>query len=144
MMRHRVWRRAGVVAGCALVVGGASGAWGQEVFGGGGGSPLTYPPAHRDSVVDTMFGTAVAAPYRWMEDLNAGQVGAWITAENAVTTAYLSQLPGREAMRQRLTALWNYPKVGLPQREHGALFYTKNTGLQRQGVLYMRRTPSSV
>jgi prolyl oligopeptidase len=132
-----MWR----VVGASLVVVAAPAAWGQMAPGG---SPLKYPDAHRDSVVDTLFGRAtVAAPYRWMEDLNASDVGAWISAENAVTSAYLSQLPGREAIRQRLTALWNYPRVGLPQREHGALFYTKNTGLQRQSVVYMRATPVS-
>jgi prolyl oligopeptidase len=42
-----------------------------------------------------------------------------------------------------LTALWNYPRVGLPRREHGMLFYSKNSGLQRQSVLYVRATVSS-
>jgi prolyl oligopeptidase len=108
-----------------------------------GAGPLKYPDARPDSVVDTLFGRAVPAPYRWMEDLNASDVASWITAENALTTAYLSQLPGREAIRARLTALWNYPRVGLPQLEHGSLFYTKNSGLQRQSVLYMRASATS-
>jgi prolyl oligopeptidase len=135
--------RRAVLLGVLVIA--ARSAWGQEASSSSpsGGSPLKYPEARRGSVVDTLFGKAVPAPYRWMEDLNAPGVGAWITAENAVTTAYLSQLPGREAMRQRLTALWNYPRVGLPRREHGMLFYTKNTGLQRQSVLYVRTTSVS-
>jgi prolyl oligopeptidase len=134
-----VMRRVGLIAACALLVG-APLARAQMAAGG---SPLTYPDAHRDGLIDTLFGTAVPAPYRWMEDLNAAGVATWIAAENAVTNAYLSQLPARDAIRRRLTALFDYPRVGLPRREHGALFYTKNTGLQRQAVLYMRQTPAS-
>jgi prolyl oligopeptidase len=138
--RERVGRWLVIVIGVAM---GAVWPTGVSAQGATASQPLKYPEARRDSVVDTLFGTAVPAPYRWMEDLNASDVGAWITAENALTTAYLSGLPGREAIRARLTALWNYPRVGLPRREHGTLFYTKNSGLQRQSVLYMRAAPSS-
>jgi len=126
----------GAIAACALVAG-------VRPVSGQSGASVAYPAAHRDGVVDTVFGRRVAAPYRWMEDLNAPDVGAWVAAENAVTSKYLASLPAREAIRQRLTALWNYPRVGLPRREHGTLFYVKNTGLQRQSVLYMRRTAAS-
>ena len=82
------------------------------------------------------FGTQVPAPYQWMEDLDSSQVKSWIAAENALTSTYLSGIPGREALRRRLEQLWNYEKIDVPRMHAGRLFFSKNTGLQNQSVLY--------
>lgn len=99
---------------------------------------LTYPAATRSDVVDDYHGTKVPDPYRWMENLDAKETADWVAASNAVTDPYLATLPHRQALNARLTELWNYPRVGLPDEEAGELFYTKNTGLQRQAPLYVR------
>ena len=104
------------------------------------GFPLKYPVASRGTVVDDYFGTKVADPYRWMEDLNSPDVKRWITDENAVTSKYFDSLPERRELLARITALWNYPKVGIPEFEGGRLFYVRNTGLQPQSVVYARAT----
>ena len=67
---------------------------------------------------------------------------AWIRAQNAVTNGYLEKLTYRETLRKRITELWDYPKVSLPYREGGRVFYRKNSGLQKQSVLYVRRSLS--
>jgi prolyl oligopeptidase len=99
---------------------------------------LTYPATTMGNVVDEYGGTKVADPYRWMESLDSGEVKAWITAQNAVTDPYLAALPHRKALNDRLTALWDYPRVGLPTIEGGRMFYAKNSGLQRQAPIYTR------
>ena len=99
---------------------------------------LTYPATTMGSVVDDFGGTKVADPYRWMESLDSPEVKAWITAQNAVTDPYLNALPHRKALNERLTALWNYPRVGLPSLEGGQMFYAKNAGLQRQAPIFRR------
>jgi prolyl oligopeptidase len=99
---------------------------------------LTYPTTTQGSVVEDYHGTKVADPYRWMEGLDSPEVAAWITAQNAVTDPYLAALPHRKALNERLTTLWNYPRVGLPTIEGGRLFYAKNAGLQRQAPVFMR------
>ena len=101
---------------------------------------LHYPTTRRDSVVDDYFGTKVPAPYRWFEDQSSAEVAAWVESENKVTFAYLDTLPQREAIRARLTTLWDYEKVGVPRREATQLFYSKNSGLQNQSVIYTQRT----
>lgn len=101
---------------------------------------LHYPPAARGDVVDDYFGHHVADPYRWLEDLDAPATKAWVEAENTLTFGYLAGLPQRDSIRARLTALWNYPKVGVPNREAGQIWFRKNTGLQRQSVLYRAAT----
>ncbi|HXD49945.1 MAG TPA: prolyl oligopeptidase family serine peptidase [Gemmatimonadaceae bacterium] len=99
---------------------------------------IAYPATKTIAHVDDYFGRKVADPYRWMEDLNSPGVAAWVKSENAITEGYLAKLPLREHFRTRITELWNYPKVSLPFREAGQLFYTKNSGLQRQSVWYTR------
>jgi len=101
---------------------------------------VTYPEAKKGEQVDDFFGTKVADPYRWMEDLNAPEVADWVKQENAITEQYLSQLGMRVHFKNRITELWNYPKVSLPFRVGGRLYYARNTGLQRQSVFYSRTT----
>src|SRR4051812_8257644 len=80
-------------------------------------SSLKYPQARKGDVVDAYFGRKVADPYRWMEDLNSPEVKRWVDAENGVTFRYLDALPLREALKTRITELWNYPKVTPPRYE---------------------------
>jgi len=99
---------------------------------------LNYPRTRQVDVVDDYFGTKVADPYRWLEDLNAPEVKAWIDAQNAVTFRYLEALPMREPLRRRITELWNYPRVSAPFFKGGRWYYARNSGLQRQSVWYTR------
>jgi prolyl oligopeptidase len=99
---------------------------------------LSYPVTRTGDVVDDYFGNRIADPYRWMEDLDSQEVADWVAAENRVTFRYLETLPLREHFRSRITELWNYPKSSIPVLEGGRLFYTKNSGLQRQAPIFMR------
>jgi prolyl oligopeptidase len=101
---------------------------------------VAYPVVKKGDVVDDYFGTKVADPYRWMEDLDSADVASWVAAENKVTFDYLAGLPRRERFNKRITELWNYPKVSIPVREGGRYFYQKNSGLQRQSPLYVRES----
>ncbi|HKE89962.1 MAG TPA: prolyl oligopeptidase family serine peptidase [Gemmatimonadales bacterium] len=97
---------------------------------------LRYPETKRGAQVDDYHGTPVADPYRWLEDVDAPDTRAWVETQNAVTFAYLAGVPEREAIRRRLTAVWDYPRFGTPFKKHGEYFFYKNDGLQNQAVLY--------
>jgi prolyl oligopeptidase len=101
---------------------------------------ISYPPTTRGEVSEDYFGTRVADPYRWMEALDSKEVADWVAAQNKVTFAFLEKLPLREHFRKRITELWNYPRVGVPVHEGERYFFEKNTGLQRQAVLYQAAT----
>ena len=101
---------------------------------------LTYPVTRTVDTVDHFGSVTVADPYRWLEDLNAPETAQWVAAENAVTNAYLATLPMREPLKARITELWNYPKVSAPRWQGGRWYYSRNTGLQRQSVMYSRVT----
>jgi prolyl oligopeptidase len=97
-----------------------------------------YPVTRMVDTVTDYFGTRVADPYRWLEEIDGAAVADWVKAENAVTMPYLAALPGRDLLAQRLTALYDYPRTSVPFWEGGRWFYTRNTGLQRQSVWYSR------
>ena len=97
---------------------------------------MTYPEATRGDQVDEYFGTAVADPYRWMEELDSAETRAWIEAENAVTQNYMRTVPLRAELRARMQQLSDYERFSLPQRFGTRFFYTRNSGLQNQPVLY--------
>lgn len=101
---------------------------------------LPYPETRKDDVVDDYHGTLVADPYRWLEDQNAPATAAWVNAQNAITFPYLNALPEREAIKKRLTELWNYPRYSAPFTEGGLYFYYYNTGLQNQSVLFVQKS----
>jgi prolyl oligopeptidase len=101
---------------------------------------LQYPQAAKGSVVDDYFGRSVADPYRALEDLDVPATKAWVDAENTLTFGYLAGLAQRDSIRAILTSLWNYPRVAVPVREAGQIWFRKNTGLQKQSVLYQAAT----
>ena len=102
--------------------------------------PVTYPDSKTVDQTDDYHGTAVADPYRWLEDLDAPETKAWVEAQNEVTFGFLEGIPQREAIRERLTALWNYERYGVPTvrgtGDDARYFFFKNDGLQNQSVLY--------
>jgi prolyl oligopeptidase len=98
---------------------------------------LSYPPAPRGAVVEDYHGTAVADPYRWLEDLDSPQTRAWVNAQAQLTQAYLEEMPQRARIRARIGQLYDFEHTGIPFRENGRYFYTSNSGRQEQSVLYM-------
>jgi prolyl oligopeptidase len=99
-------------------------------------APLTYPKAHTVDHVDDYFGTKVSDPYRWMEDVDATEVKAWIDEENKLTRSVLDTVPGREQMHTRLMDLMNFERYTAPARRGTRYFYSHNSGLQNQNVIY--------
>lgn len=99
-------------------------------------SPIVYPKTKTVNQVDEYFGVKVADPYRWLEDDNSAETAAWVEAENKVTQDYISKIPFRNALKEKMMKLQNYEKMGIPFKHHGKYFFYKNNGLQNQSVLY--------
>jgi prolyl oligopeptidase len=105
---------------------------------GSAGDKLKYPDTKKIDQVDEMHSVKVADPYRWLEDdvRQSKDVADWVAAQNQVTSGYLASLPQRDAIKKRLTELWNYEKFGVPFKAGSRYFFFKNDGLQNQSVLY--------
>jgi prolyl oligopeptidase len=95
-----------------------------------------YPPARKSDQVDDYHGVKVADPYRWLEDLDSEETRNWVEAQNKLSFGFLESIPARAELKDRLTKLWNYEKYGIPFKEGERYFYTRNSGLQNQAVLY--------
>jgi prolyl oligopeptidase len=100
---------------------------------------MKYPLTEKASTVDTLFGTAVSDPYRWLEDDTAKATANWVKAQNEVTFGFLKKIPYRETIKKRLEALYNYERLSAPFKEGDFYYFYKNNGLQNQSVLYRKK-----
>ena len=96
---------------------------------------LSYPETRTGDTVETLHGTEVADPYRWLEDDRSEETKAWVTEQNKVTQSYLSGLPQRDEIRDRIAKLFNFERIGTPKEYGNRWFFTYNSGLQNQSVL---------
>ncbi|WP_228417052.1 prolyl oligopeptidase family serine peptidase [Chryseobacterium piscicola] len=96
---------------------------------------MNYPKAIKGNQTDTYFGTAVADPYRDLEN-DSEPTKKWVDEEVAYSQNYLSKIPFRKEIVKQLTDIWNYEKIGAPFKEGDYTYYYKNNGLQAQSVLY--------
>ena len=103
-------------------------------------APPRYPVTETVDTVEEQFGVKVADPYRWLEnDVRVDpKVAAWVESQNKVTDAYLETVPGRAALASRMRALYDYARTGVPEVAGGRYFFTRNSGLQNQAVLYVK------
>jgi prolyl oligopeptidase len=99
---------------------------------------LNYPKTRKVDIEDDFFGATVPDPYRWLENADDPEVLAWTQTQHDFVEEILGGLPARDSFRQRLTAVWDYPKYGaVPRKVNGRFFFTKNDGLQAQAILYV-------
>lgn len=101
---------------------------------------MTYPETRKSDQTDVYHGVTVADPYRWLEDDNSAETKAWVKAQNAITDKYLAAMPQREPAKKLYTELYNFEKFGIPFKEGGRYFYTRNDGLQQHAVVYSAKT----
>lgn len=103
--------------------------------------PITYPETRKSPVVDVQFGERVADPYRWLENnvRSDPEVADWVKRQDGLARSYLDALPQREWFATRIRALMDYERFSLPRKAGRFYFYTRNSGLQNQAQLHVRR-----
>lgn len=100
---------------------------------------IQYPATKKVDQTDDYHGTKISDPYRWLEENNSKETAEWVEAQNKVTQEYLFRIPFRDALKQRLTELWNYERYSAPSK-HGEYYtFFKNDGLQEQSVIYIQK-----
>jgi prolyl oligopeptidase len=66
-------------------------------------APVSIPPAPTTPFHETVFGTSIDDPYRWMEDpAKDAELVTWIKAASVVSTAQLNALPERPQLAETL------------------------------------------
>jgi prolyl oligopeptidase len=74
--------------------------------------------------------------YRWLENSITDERKAFIDAQNNLTHSYLNANKYRAEIKKGLTDLTNFEKYGLPSKQGNKYYYTHNSGLQNQGIIY--------
>lgn len=100
------------------------------------------PPTPAGPVVDELHGRRILDPYRWLEDLDAAEVGQWVAAQNAHTETWLdagAQL--RRALHERLTELTDHERRSVPHRRGRWWLWMSNDGLTAQDALVVAEAP---
>src|SRR5690606_21197850 len=93
---------------------------------------IKYPFTKKVEHVDEYHGIRVPDPYRWLEDDRSAETAEWVKVQNELTFGFLEKIPFRNAIKQRLTELYNYPRTSIPFHNSGYYYYYKNDGLQNQ------------
>ena len=101
---------------------------------------VNYPETATVDTVDTYFGAEVKDPFRWLEDDRSSETEAWVKAQNQVTFGFLDSIPYRNELKNRLSNIWNYERIGAPFKESDYTYFYKNNGLQNQSVIYRHKT----
>src|SRR5260370_34923575 len=76
-----------------------------------------HTPAH--PVTENFHGVAIADPYRWLEDQNSPETRVWLDQQIHYTQSFLSGIPVREKIKQRLEQLSRIDSYGLPAERQG-------------------------
>jgi prolyl oligopeptidase len=98
---------------------------------------LAYPVTEQDPVVETLHGTAVPDPYRWLEDPDSPRTRRWVAAQNQLTEAYLDTLEHRPWFAGVLGAVLGAPRAGVPHWRGGRYLLTRNDGTQDQDTIHV-------
>lgn len=99
---------------------------------------LDYPATRAGDVRDTFFGVAVPDPYRWLEDEKSPEVQAWVAAQDKLARSELDKLPGRDALRAKLTSLMYLEVVSPPRERGGRAFFSRKEATQEKRKVLVR------
>ena len=100
---------------------------------------MKYPNSFKDPLMEDKFGHNVADNFRWMENETDGRLATWINEQNELTHGYLSDGTDREAMKERITELFDYIKLGDLMVVGDNIIFSQNEGLQSQSVYHIQK-----
>ncbi|HEX8591336.1 MAG TPA: prolyl oligopeptidase family serine peptidase [Candidatus Paceibacterota bacterium] len=95
--------------------------------------------ARRSDFKETLHGTEVTDPYRWLEgDPSDPEIYAWLTQEGARAREYFDNLSVREMLRDELKSLASYDTWNAPVPRCGRYFYLHRKTGEDMAVLYVK------
>lgn len=103
-------------------------------------SSLACSPS-ANPIVDEYHGVSIADPYRWLEQGESPETRSWIEDQKRAIATFFEQHPSYEAVRRRLTELWQFPKYSVPFKQGAWRFFwgqdlNRQEAFQQHAVLY--------
>ncbi|MEN9577164.1 MAG: hypothetical protein RJA70_173 [Pseudomonadota bacterium] len=95
-------------------------------------------PSTSEGIVEEIFGVQIKDPYRWLEDAQDPGVQTWMSTRDLSTREYLSQLPGRAALKARLKELLYVDRRSAPDLRGSRYFYTVKPADREKALYYWR------
>ena len=104
------------------------------IEGGNGVTLPPPPPTEVKPVTETIHGTTITDPYRWLEDAQSPATRAWIAAQMKYTEDYLAQVKIRPEIVKRLTELMRVETYSIPIEAERTLLLHQAPGGREPGV----------
>lgn len=96
-------------------------------------NPFIYPEVRRnEEIVETFLGRKVSDPYRWLENPDSEETQTFTEEQNYLAETYLEKASWRDAIRAKLTEMWDFKKTECPRKHGSRYFFIENMGLQNQ------------
>ena len=97
------------------------------------------PEARRGSHVDLYHGTRVEDPYRWMEDLESEELGAWMRAQDEYRARFFEdEARVTKRIHERLNAISSFRSQGVPVRKGDHMFFVRREVGERYNTMFVR------
>ena len=101
-------------------------------------SLLDYPSTKTMPYVETIHGTEISDPYRWLEDFTSEDAKAWATKQNVFTKNFITESEIKTAIREDLSKKWVSDSIRTPFKRKEKTFYYYNNGNWQQSKLMMK------
>ncbi|MBN2858568.1 MAG: hypothetical protein JXN63_09235, partial [Candidatus Delongbacteria bacterium] len=104
-----------------------------------------YPQTKKVVVKDVLHGVELNDAYRWLEDNKDPEVLAWDKAQNEFADRYISQIPFRDKIKDRLLGIMKIDEMSIPQKVldgERILQYKKNAD-DEKWILYTQKDANS-
>ncbi len=98
-----------------------------------------WPSTKQQQVVETVQGTKLADPYRWLEDEKSDEVQHWMTEQDTFARTELGKLPARGEVAARLKQLYYYDALGAPAHRKGRFFFSRKHADKEKTVVYWKQ-----
>ena len=99
---------------------------------------LKYPSTKTIPFVETIHGTEISDPYRWLEDFTSDEAKIWVDQQNAFTKKFIIESPAKNSIREDLSTIWVSDSISTPFKRKDKTFYYFNDGNWQQSKLMMK------
>jgi prolyl oligopeptidase len=135
-MRGSVWF--GVAVATLSSVVGAQIRGGEEITLPNPPVVKTMPVVDEYQSADAGVPTKITDPYRWLEDAHSPETRAFITAQNAYTAQYFSQVKMLPQVIEEMGKLLKVEFMSVPVRRGERYFFSRRGAEENQASIYVR------